>query len=102
KNADEKTPIKVNKEALSEDFLALWEKIKYKTTYRVNFNTEQLIQNVLHGTSYYPYGVKAIKVDKPSYTFKLGKLQIDDSGIEGVEESNASYETPKEIRYELP
>lgn len=102
KNADEKTPIKVNKEALSEDFLALWEKIKHKTTYRVNFDTEQLIQNVLYGTSYYPYGVKAIKVDKPSYTFKLGKLQIADSGIEGVEESNASYETPKEIRYELP
>ncbi|PHM74961.1 type III restriction-modification system endonuclease [Xenorhabdus kozodoii] len=32
---------------LGEDFKALWERIKYKTTYRVNFNIKELVENCI-------------------------------------------------------
>ncbi|MBD2813204.1 DEAD/DEAH box helicase family protein [Xenorhabdus sp. Flor] len=32
---------------LGEDFMALWGRIKYKTTYRVNFNINELVENCI-------------------------------------------------------
>jgi len=45
KSADDKRTISLNKEVyLSDDFKALWDKIKYKTTYSVDFSTQTLIE----------------------------------------------------------
>lgn len=45
KNRDERVKVNLNKQVfLSEEFKELWEQIKYKSTYRVNFNTEGLIE----------------------------------------------------------
>ena len=47
KNANDKKLITLNKEVyLSEDFKALWEQIKYKTTYRVDFDEDSLWMSV--------------------------------------------------------
>ena len=44
KNNDNKRQISVNKQVyLSDEFKALWERIKYKTTYAVEFDSEELI-----------------------------------------------------------
>jgi type III restriction enzyme len=44
KNADERIPIKTRQAVLeSEGFRALWNRIKHKTTYRVDFDNERLI-----------------------------------------------------------
>ena len=44
KNADDKKEVKLNKQVvLSDDFKDLWEQIKYKTTYRVNFDEDKLV-----------------------------------------------------------
>src|SRR5690606_9990252 len=46
KNNADKVPVQVNKEVyLSEDFRTLWDSIKYKTMYRVNFSSEELFKN---------------------------------------------------------
>ena len=54
KNADDKKIIKYNKEvAISNDFKELWNKIKYKTIYQVDFDGEELkdacIKNIDEG-----------------------------------------------------
>ena len=44
KNADERKQVKTRQAVLQgEDFKALWERIKYKTTYRVQFDNEALL-----------------------------------------------------------
>ena len=44
KNADERRPIKTRQAVLhSEEFQALWNRIKHKTTYRVQFDNEKLV-----------------------------------------------------------
>jgi type III restriction enzyme len=46
KNADEKKQVKTRQAVLhSADFKALWDRIKHKTTYRVEFDSEALLSN---------------------------------------------------------
>lgn len=48
KNSDCRDLIQLNKEVfLSEDFKELWDSIKYKTTYRVAFDSEELIRQCI-------------------------------------------------------
>ena len=50
KNADERKPIKTRQAVLhSEEFKALWDRIKHKTTYRVQFDNEKLIDGLHQG-----------------------------------------------------
>jgi len=44
-NARDRRPLKYNKQVqLSPEFTALWDKIKHRTRYRVNFSTDELIE----------------------------------------------------------
>jgi hypothetical protein len=44
KNADERRPVRTRQAVLhSEEFQALWNRIKHKTTYRVRFDNEKLV-----------------------------------------------------------
>lgn len=44
KNADDRRPVKTRQAILhSDDFKALWDRIKHKTTYRVQFDNEKLV-----------------------------------------------------------
>jgi type III restriction enzyme len=46
KNADERKAVKTRASVLhSEEFQALWDRIKHKTTYRVQFDGEKLVQD---------------------------------------------------------
>ncbi|MGL6119443.1 MAG: DEAD/DEAH box helicase family protein, partial [Fusobacteriaceae bacterium] len=48
KNADDKKKISVNKGILlTEDFKNLWDKVKYKTTYKVDFDEKELIKKCI-------------------------------------------------------
>lgn len=45
KNKDARTDVGINKEVyISEDFKVLWDSIKYKTVYQVDFDSEELIR----------------------------------------------------------
>ena len=44
-NKRDRKTVKLNKEIyISKDFKALWDKVKWKTTYRVNFSTDELLE----------------------------------------------------------
>ncbi len=44
KNSDNKKTVKVNRQVLdSPEFKALWDRVKYKTTFSVDFNSEEII-----------------------------------------------------------
>src|SRR5207248_687628 len=46
KNADERKVVKTRQAVLeSEEFHALWDRIKHRTTYRVEFDNEKLIKD---------------------------------------------------------
>lgn len=48
KDASKKKKVKINKAIIdSKEFLELWEKIKYKTVYSIDFNSDELIQNAI-------------------------------------------------------
>lgn len=44
KDHHNKVPVKLNKEALSGPFLELWERIKYKTTYSIQMDSQSFIE----------------------------------------------------------
>jgi len=88
KNADDRRKVLLNKAVyLSDDFKALWERIKYQTTYRVNFNVDDLIDVCS----------KEIKnnliVGRAKIVYQKGKTEITKGGvvINEVRESMATY-----------
>lgn len=97
KNADNKRAVKLNKQVyLSEDFKSLWNKIKYKTSYSVQFDTEQLIEKC----------IEALQSDRLNITtakllYKKAKVNIEAGGVT----TDENIHTPvlaAGIREELP
>jgi type III restriction enzyme len=75
KRNDEKQAIKVNKQVLlSPEFKELWDKIKYKTTYAVEFDSESLIKACQKQ-------VNEITVSRGKLTYEKALLNIDQGGI---------------------
>ncbi|MCA9407179.1 MAG: DEAD/DEAH box helicase family protein [Candidatus Omnitrophica bacterium] len=76
KNADDKKIISLNKAVyLSDDFKELWDRIKYKTTHRVDFNVDELIAECS----------KEIKenliVGRAKIVYQKGKTEITKGGV---------------------
>lgn len=57
-------------------FLAIWNKIKYKTTYRVHYDTNQLIDKVVEAIKILP------KITEPILYMEKISLNIDEEGIQ--------------------
>jgi type III restriction enzyme len=85
KDADEKRPTIRLREAVlqSEEFRQLWERIRGKTTYRVNFDPELLVQNciaALHG----------LVIPPPVVRTRIAKLETARAGMRiGAERTDA-------------
>ena len=97
KNADDRVPIKTRQAILeSEGFKALWERIKHKTTYRVEFDNEKLIRDC----------IKALKegpvIAKTRVQIRKADLAIGKAGVEAKETSTAAPVTLDETDIELP
>lgn len=77
KNADDKRKVKLNKQVLlDEDFKQLWDKIKYKTTYRVDFDSQKLIDNCAKALR------DQLRVSKARFRYETSKLAIDRGGVQ--------------------
>jgi len=98
KNADDKTLITLNKEVyLSEDFKDLWEQVKYKTTYRVNFDVEKLVDECAKQIA------NDLTVGKIKYLYSKATNKITKVGVEIIEGSeDNSFMDCDIIDYELP
>ena len=88
-NADRRPPIRdasrdvvvhLNKQVmLSPEFLELWNKIKQKTAYRVNIDTEQLVENCVKALQEIPH------IPKTRLVSQTADIHIEQAGISHIQ-----------------
>ena len=85
KNADERTPVRLNKERfLSDDFKELWEKIKYRTTFMVDFDVDGLIDACAKAIADSP------TVPKARFKYTVAAADVGRGGVEMKEQAGRS------------
>jgi type III restriction enzyme len=81
KNTDDKQVVKVNKRVLdSPEFKELWERVKYKTTFSVNFNADSLINECIKAID------ERLKITRGKLTYTKASLTITVGGLDAVED----------------
>ncbi len=95
KNKQKRTTVKYRKGfELDEKFKSIWDRIKYQTSYRVEYNTSELIRKAAKAVNQMPATRKAvIKTTKTA-------IEFDDSGI--VMDIKASYATSLDSMFRIP
>ena len=97
KNADERRTIRTRQAVLhSEEFQALWNRIKHKTTYRVRFDNEQLLQDCARAIT------KGPPITKTRVQIRKADLAIGRGGVFAEETTNAAPVVIEETDIELP
>jgi len=97
KNADERRTIKTREAVLhSEEFQALWNRIKHKTTYRVQFDNEKLVTDCANAIGQCP------PVTKTRVQIRKADLAIGRGGVLSAETTVAAPITIEETDIELP
>lgn len=97
KNADERITIKTRQAILdSEEFRALWDRIKHKTTYRVYFDNEQLIEDCARALGDAP------PISKTRLRIRTADLEIGKGGVIATETASSGPVTLDEVDIELP
>jgi type III restriction enzyme len=73
---------------LGEEFKSLWDRIKYKTVYQVNFDLNKLIYDCIHEMK-----VNMV-VSKPKFKTGLAEVTIDRSGVsvDNIQENTQTYD----------
>ena len=99
KNADERKQIRTRQAVLqSQEFKALWDRIKHKTTYRVQFDNEKLIESCTDAL------FKAPPILKSRLQWRKADIAIGKAGVEASEHEHdgASTVVLDETDIELP
>jgi len=88
-DADKKQTVTFNKRAeLQEEFKVLWDKIKYKTTYRVNFEPDKLVESCAVALR------DNLRVGKARFKYQKAVARIERSGVqtELTDEDSQTYD----------
>jgi type III restriction enzyme len=97
KNADERKPVKSRQAVLQgAEFKALWERIKHKTTYRVQFDNDALLAKCINNLSAAP------PVGRTRLQWRKADLTIGRSGVGTNETAVSAPVTLDEGHIELP
>jgi type III restriction enzyme len=97
KNADERRSIRTRQAVLhSEEFQALWERIKHKTTYRVQFDNEKLLTECAEAIRVCP------PITKTRVQIRKADLAIGRGGVSSEETTVAAPIIIEETDIELP
>jgi type III restriction enzyme len=97
KNADERVVVKTRQAVLqSAEFKALWDRIKHKTTYRVQFDNEALLVTCIKSLTDAP------PIAKTRLQWRMADLAIGRSGVDATETSTSAHVTLDEGDIELP
>ena len=97
KNADERRQVKSRQAVLQgADFKALWERIKHKTTYRVQFDNEALLVTCIKALADAP------PIAKTRLQWRKANLAIGRSGVDTKETDTSPPVTLDEDDIELP
>ena len=86
RNADDRRIIRTRQAVLeSDDFRLLWERIKYKTTYRVEFDNVKLISDCAEAIRGLP------PITKTRARFRKADIAIGREGVEAEETGSSAY-----------
>ena len=97
KNADERITVRTREAVLeSDDFRALWDRIKHKTTYRVNFDNEKLLKDSARAILDCP------PITKTRAQFRKADIAIGKGGLMVRETAASGFTTINETDIELP
>jgi type III restriction enzyme len=97
KNADERITIRTREAVLeSEGFKALWDRIKHKTTYRVEFDNAKLIDDCARAITDGP------SITKTRAQFRVADIAIGKSGVQASETSASGFTSITESDIALP
>jgi len=97
KNADDRKVIRTREAVLeSDEFKALWDRIKYKTTYRVEFDNLKLINDCAEAIQSCP------PITKTRAQFRKADIAIGKGGVTADETSASGFTTIHENDIELP
>lgn len=98
KDASDRQLISLNKEVLlSEDFKELWGQIKFKTTYRVNFDVDKLVEQCAEKIA------NELTIGKIKYLYSKAKNKISKVGVEvDMDSIKEQFSDAEIIDYKLP
>ncbi|MAG31012.1 MAG: restriction endonuclease subunit R [Deltaproteobacteria bacterium] len=97
KNADERRPVRPRQAVLhSEEFKALWDRIKHKTTYRVEFDNEKLLERCVRALQDAP------RIPKTRLQWRKADIAIGKAGVEATEREGAATVVLDEKDIDLP
>jgi len=102
KNADERrqVPLRKGKDGkavyLSDDFKALWDRIKHQTTYRVQFDNAKLVTDCIAALQ------KAPVIAKARLQWRKADIAIGKAGVAATEKAGAATVVLDEADIELP
>ncbi len=85
KNQDDKKRVKVNKRVLdSPEFKELWERVKYKTTFSVDFDSDSLVKECINALD------DRLKITRGKLHYSKASVSIDIGGIEAEVKPNST------------
>ena len=97
KDADERRPVRPHQAVLqSPEFKALWNRIKHKTTYRVSFDNDDLIEKCTRELQ------DASAIPRTRLQWRKADIAIGQSGVEATETAGAATVVLNETDIELP
>ena len=102
KNADERKQIPLRKGqdgkviVLSDEFKALWDRIKHQTTYRVQFDNAKLITDCINALQ------RAPAIPKARLQWRKADIAIGKAGVQATEKAGAATVVLDETDIELP
>lgn len=83
KNKDDKKKVKVNKRVLdSPEFKELWERVKYKTTFSVDFDSSSLVKACITGLD------DRLKISRGKLFYSKASVTIDIGGVDAEVKPN--------------
>ena len=97
KNADERRQVRPRQAVLhSAEFKALWDRIKHKTTYRLYFDNEKLVESCTRALENAP------PIAKTRLQWRKANIAIGKAGVEATERNGAATVVLDEGDIELP
>ncbi len=97
KNADERRQVRTRRAVLdSDEFKALWDRIKHRTTYRVEFDNEKLVESCIRAVTDGPH------IAKTRLQWRKADIAIGKGGVEATEREGAATVVLDETDIELP
>ncbi len=97
RNADDRRQVRTRQAVLhSEEFKALWDRIKHKTTYRVEFDNEKLVESCTRALQ------EAPAIAKTRLQWRKADIAIGKAGVEATERDGAGIVVLDEGDIELP